>query len=74
MALNQTDLQSPAWLKVDEHIAKRIESLRTELESMNLDPVQTANRRGRIAELREFLRAMRGRTTGAIEFNESPID
>lgn len=54
LILDHADKQSSLWLKLAEHITERIGRLQRELEGP-LAPEETANRRGRIAELRALL-------------------
>lgn len=48
------DRDSVAWKKLRPLIAQRIQSLREQNDN-NLDAIDTANRRGRIAELKYLL-------------------
>lgn len=52
--LTYADKQSGLWVGLTEHMKERIRRLQQELES-SLGPEETANRRGRIAELRALL-------------------
>jgi len=54
IALTPGDKQSSLWIKLAGHINERIGRLQRELEGP-LAPEETANRRGRIAELRALL-------------------
>jgi len=56
--LNAAELGSSAWVKVEAYMERRIESLRIELEKDKGD-VETAKIRGRIDELKVFLRVAR---------------
>lgn len=49
-----SDNQSPTWLKLKEHLEERLTSLRIKNEG-NLTEIETANLRGRCAELRALL-------------------
>lgn len=52
--LTYSEWTSSAWEKVKERCVERIELLRSQLEG-NLDPIETADRRGRIAEVRSLM-------------------
>ncbi len=54
IVLTQADKQSSLWLKLAEHMKERIGDLQRKLEGP-LTPDETANHRGRIAELRALL-------------------
>jgi hypothetical protein len=53
--LSQAEQQSALWLKLKEHALKRLEQLRVQNEN-NLDATETAKLRGRIAEIKSFLK------------------
>jgi len=55
--LADSDLASTTWAKLRKRIDERIEQLHRENESPLLDPAATAEKRGRIAELRLLLKA-----------------
>lgn len=57
--LDATELQSSTWLKVEQYLSDRIDSLRLSLES-DLDPVATTLVRGRIRELKVLLDRSKG--------------
>lgn len=52
--LNQQDLDSATWARLKKHFAQRIDVLARRLEG-DLNDRETANFRGRIAELRALL-------------------
>lgn len=54
IVLTHSERTSDPWMKLAEHITERIGRLQRELEGP-LAPEETANRRGRIAELRALL-------------------
>lgn len=56
MKLTDTDRNSSTWAAVKEYAAVRITELQRDLEA-DRTPEQTAKLRGRIAEIRSFLRA-----------------
>lgn len=55
--LDNMERSTSAWLRVKEHIEKRIETLRKQNDSDKPD-LATAKLRGRIAELKELLAAV----------------
>jgi hypothetical protein len=56
MKLDPHEAQTTVWIKVRDHIEARIAELRTKNDG-HLDPTETAELRGRIAQLKE-LRAL----------------
>lgn len=54
MKLEKHETQSPLWMKIEEHLKVRIETLR-KMNDADLDPAKTARIRGRIAEARRLL-------------------
>jgi len=60
------DRTTPTWKKVEAHIESRIASLRTKNDT-NLDAVETAKLRGRIAELKRLASLGEDRTPKAEE-------
>ena len=54
MKLEKHETQSALWLKLEAHINGRLVDLRTSNDA-DLDPIQTARLRGRIAAFRELL-------------------
>ena len=52
--LDRVETQSALWQKLRKDFEYRIDSLRRENDA-NLDAVQTASKRGRIAQLKELL-------------------
>lgn len=52
--LNDVELKSAVWIKIEAHLESRISSLHKELE-LDLDTARTAKIRGRIAEIRKIL-------------------
>jgi len=57
-ALNTSELGTPVWNKIDGYMTARLCALGLELEN-DKDIVQTAKIRGRIAEIKGFLRVMK---------------
>jgi hypothetical protein len=55
--LANSDIDSTTWSKVAKRLHERIEELRVANDNPLLDPVMTANTRGRIAELKLLLQA-----------------
>jgi hypothetical protein len=55
--LADSDIYSGTWAKVAKRLHERIEELRVTNDNPLLDPVMTANTRGRIAELKLLLQA-----------------
>jgi hypothetical protein len=51
------DRSAPEWQSLKEHFTGRLNVLRNQLEAPNT-PEGTADLRGRIAEIREFMRAV----------------
>jgi hypothetical protein len=56
MKLTDAERASYLWGKLSKHINERIEKLRSNLEVIAQTPEQTTEIRGRIAELRSFVR------------------
>lgn len=54
MKLTEEELNSPLWAKLKDHWSKRLLSLRAENDK-NLNDIDTARLRGRIAEVRANL-------------------
>lgn len=54
MKLEKHETQTPLWMKIEEHLKARIETLRR-MNDADLDPAKTARIRGRIAEARRLL-------------------
>ena len=57
-ALNTSELGTPVWNKIEVYMCARLCALGLELEN-DKDIVQTAKIRGRIAEIKGFLRVMK---------------
>jgi hypothetical protein len=54
-ALSSGEKQSVAWRRLLEHMKRERDELREKNDSPKLDPVQTADVRGRIAQLTELI-------------------
>lgn len=54
MKLNQHEISTPLWQKLEAHYQERIAKARMRLEA-NCPPDETARLRARIAEIKEFL-------------------
>lgn len=54
MMLEKHERQSAVWIKLRDHMAQRLADLRTKNDGPH-DGVDTANLRGRIAQLKELL-------------------
>jgi hypothetical protein len=54
MTLTPQDLQSATWRKLEAHLIERLSTLRAQNDG-ELDPLQTARLRGRIAATKELL-------------------
>lgn len=52
-----SDINSSLWHRLKQYLESRRSELRAENDSMTLDERQTANKRGRIAEISELLDA-----------------
>jgi hypothetical protein len=55
LVLNHEERVSSVWKKLTSHLEQRLQSLRSQIEK-DLDVVETAKARGRIAEIRAVLR------------------
>lgn len=55
MTLDDDDLRSPTWKKIEAYLTAHLEKLRLKNESDALDAIATARMRGRIRETRHFL-------------------
>lgn len=53
--LNQIEASTPLWHAMRAHYERRLQSLRIKNDSMTLDPIKTAELRGRIAEVQALL-------------------
>lgn len=53
---------NPVWVRIEKYYQDRLANLREKNDSPNLNEVQTAELRGRIAELRGLLALGRGTT------------
>ncbi len=54
--LDRQDLQSPAWLKLKEHLEARLVERREYNDGQTLNDVETAGIRGEIKEIKRILR------------------
>lgn len=54
-ALTNGDKQNGLWRRLLEHMKRERDDLREKNDSLLLDPVQTADVRGRIAQLNELI-------------------
>lgn len=52
--LGQAERNSSTWLQLSAHLTERLEQLRRENDS-DIDEIQTARKRGQIAELKAML-------------------
>ncbi len=52
--LTPADKHSPTWMRLKEHLNARLQTLRIQNDA-EATPEQTANRRGRIAEIKFLL-------------------
>ncbi len=53
--LNQLEAQTPLWFAIRAHYEQRLSALRAQNDSMSLDPIKTAELRGRISEIKGLL-------------------
>jgi hypothetical protein len=53
--LNQLEAQTPLWFAIRTHYEQRLAALRAQNDSMALDPIKTAELRGRISEIKGVL-------------------
>jgi hypothetical protein len=49
------EASTPLWIALRQHYERRLHSLRSQNDSMTLDPIKTAELRGRIAEVKALL-------------------
>ena len=52
--LSKAEKETAVWLKLKAHFEERLEEVRKQNDA-NLSPEETANRRGKIAELKRIL-------------------
>jgi hypothetical protein len=55
LVLNGADTTSSTWQKLRRHLTDRLNNLREENDSLKLTEVETAAKRGRIAQIVEIL-------------------
>jgi hypothetical protein len=55
LKLNALEAQTPLWFTIRSHYEGRLAALRSQNDSMALDPAKTAELRGRIAEIKGLL-------------------
>lgn len=58
--LNELESRTPVWLMLAAFMEQRLSNLRSQNDSMALDPLRTAELRGRISEIKAML-SMDGR-------------
>lgn len=53
--LNKIETLTPLWAAMRQHYERRLQNLRSQNDSTTLDPIKTAELRGRIAEVKAIL-------------------
>lgn len=66
MKLARHDIETALWRKLESYLEQRMETLR-QTNDGDLDPMQTARLRGRIAELKSMLALSKDEPTVAAE-------
>lgn len=62
--LNRIEANTPLWYAIRAHYEQRLSNLRSQNDSITLDPIKTAELRGRISEVKAFLQIDKPDKTG----------